>query len=180
MPKKYVVFFKTIGRSWFLFLVVAIIIVAFYFPIIAIWMTVITLVLFLMSYIPPFFFKNKLYKFMKKYPKIDDINISKRLEKSLEKIQDQMYKLSQNQEKKKWLIVFLDKHYIFYNQEIIQKFKENYNKGLSEKEILDNLKDYKIETRSEIKNITTALIKVNRLNEREISVKEHRDKQRFM
>ena len=103
--------------------------------------------------------------------------IARKFEKPIEVIQDKLFELSQNQEKKKWLIVFLNKQYIFYHQETIEKFQEYYNKGFSEKEILDNLKDYKIITKAEIKAIND--IKLNRLDDREISVKEHRDKQRF-
>jgi len=180
MPKKYIVFFKTIGRKWFLILVIAIIIIAVFFnPIIAIWMTGITIVLFIISYIPRFFFKNNLYKFMKEFYKIEDGLIARKLQKSPEKVRDKMYELSQNQTKKNWLIVFLNKQYIFYHQETIQAFKAAYNKGFTEKEILDNLKDYKINERIEIKAIKDTLIKLERLNEREISVKEHKEKQRF-
>ena len=45
--------------------------------------------------------------------------------------------------------------------------------------MLDNLKNYKIDTRGEIKTIQDTLIKLDRLSEREISVKEHKEKQRF-
>lgn len=90
-----------------------------------------------------------------------------------------MFDLSQNQMKKKSLIIFLNGQYIFYHQEIIEKFLEFYNQGYSEKEIFDNLKDYKLNTRAEIKVIKETLIKLDRLSDREISVKEHRDKQRF-
>lgn len=90
-----------------------------------------------------------------------------------------MFELSQKQEKKDWLITFLNKQYIFYHEKTIAKFEEVYNKGFSEKEILDNLKDYKVTTRTEIKAIKDSLVKLNRLSERKISVKEHKDKQRF-
>ena len=116
---------------------------------------------------------------MKQFYKIEDEIIARKFEKPIEVIQDKLFELSQNQEKKKWLIVFLNKQYIFYHQETIEKFQEYYNKGFSEKEILDNLKDYKIITKAEIKAIKDNLIKLNRLDDREISVKEHRDKQRF-
>lgn len=116
---------------------------------------------------------------MKQFYKIEDELIARKFEKHIEVIQDELFELSQNQEKKKWLIVFLNKQYIFYHQETIEKFQELYNKGFSEKEILDNLKDYKIITKAEIKVIKENLIRLNRLDEREISVKEHRDKQRF-
>ena len=179
MPKKYIVFFKSIGRRWFLILVIIIIIVAFFNPIAAIWMAGITLVMFLLSYIPRLFFKNKLHKFMKKFYKIEDELIARKFEKPIKIIRDEMFELSQNQEKKKWLIVFINKQYIRYHQDTIEAFKEIYNKGYSEKEMLDNLKDYKIITRVEIKTIQDTLVKLDRLREREISVKEHKEKQRF-
>ncbi|MFX0104312.1 MAG: hypothetical protein ACFE75_02335 [Candidatus Hodarchaeota archaeon] len=177
--KKWKLILKTIGRKWFLFLVVIIIIVAIYSPIVAIWMTGITLVLFFLSYIPRFLFKNKLQKFMKKFYKIEDELIARKFKRPLQKIQDKMFELSQKQEKKNWLIVFLNKQYIFYHQETIEAYEKFHNKGYSEKEILDNLNDYKITTRAEIKAIKENLVKLDRLSEREISVKEHREKQRF-
>ncbi|MHA2035407.1 MAG: hypothetical protein ACW98X_03175 [Promethearchaeota archaeon] len=179
MPKKYIVFLKTIGRKWFAFLIIAIIVITFFNPIAAIWMAVITIILFVLSYIPRLFFKNKLHKFMKGFYKIEDELIARKLKKSLEKVREEMFELSQSQEKKNWLIVFLNKQYIFYHHETIQAFKEVYNKGFTEKEILDNLKDYKVNTRMEIKAIKDGLIKLERLSEREISVKEHKEKQRF-
>lgn len=180
MPKKYTVFFKTIGRSWFLILVIAIVILAFFSPIAAVWMASITLALFLFSYIPRLFFKNKIHKFMKDFYKIEDELIARKLRKPISKIREDMFELSQKQEKKKWLIIFLNKQYIRYHQDTIQAFKEVYDKGFSEKEILDNLKEFKIETRAEIKVIKESLIKLNRLSDREISVKNHKEKQRFM
>jgi len=179
MPKKYIVFFKSIGRRWFLILVIIIIIVAFFNPIAAIWMAGITLVMFLLSYIPRLFFKNKLHKFMKKFYKIEDELIARKFEKPIKIIRDEMFELSQNQEKKKWLIVFINKQYIRYHQDTIEAFKEIYNEGYSEKEMLDNLQDYKIITRLEIKTIQDTLVKLDRLSERETSVKEHKEKQRF-
>ncbi|NVM35303.1 MAG: hypothetical protein HWN81_06885 [Candidatus Lokiarchaeota archaeon] len=180
MPKKWKVVFITIGRKWFIILIVIIIIVAIYNPIAAIWMSGITLALFLLSFIPELFFKNKLHKFLKKFYKIEDELIARKFNKPLKKIRDELFELSQNQEKKSWLITFLNKQYIFYHQETIEKYMEVYNKGYSEKEILDNLKDYKVNTRAEIKVIKENLIKLNRLSEREISVKEHKEKQRFL
>ena len=179
MPKKYIVVFKTIGRRWFLFLVAIIIIVAIYNSIVALWMTGITLVLFLLSFIPSLLFKKKLNKFLNKYSKIEDEIIAKKFNRPIKKVREEMFELSQNQMKKKSLIIFLNKQYIFYHQETIEKFLEFYNQGYSEKEILDNLKDYKLNTRTEIKVIKETLVKLDRLTEREISVKEHREKQRF-
>ena len=97
MPKKYIVIAKTIGRKWFLILVVIIIIVAIYSPIVAIWMSGITLVLFLLSYVPKLFFINKLNKFMKKFYKIEDELIARKFNKPIEVIRDELFELSQNQ-----------------------------------------------------------------------------------
>ncbi|MFX1305813.1 MAG: hypothetical protein ACFFDG_03155 [Promethearchaeota archaeon] len=180
MPKKYIVLIKTIGRSWFLFLVAIIVIIAFFNIPAALWMTGITLVLFFLSYIPGLLFKRKFNNFLKKFYKLEDELIAKKFRKPLEKIQNHLFELSQDQEKKKWLITFVEKQYIFYHADTIEKFKEFYNKGYSEKEILDNLKNYKIITRAEIKAIKDTLVKLNRLNEREISVKEHKEQQRFL
>jgi hypothetical protein len=180
LPKKYIVIIKTIGRKWFLFLVAIILIVAIYNLIVAIWMAGITLLLFLLSYVPRILFKRKLRKFLKKFYKIEDELIARKFKKSLQKIQDDMFELSQKQEKKDWLITFLNKQYVFYHEKTIAKFEEVYNKGFTEKEILDNLKDFKVNTRAEIKSIKDTLVKLNRLSEREISVKEHKEKQRFL
>ena len=117
---------------------------------------------------------------MKNLYKIEDDTIAKKFNKPISKIREDMFELSQDQEKKKWLIIFLNKQYIRYHQDTIQAFKESYNKGFTEKEILDNLKEYKVETRAEIKAIKDSLIKLNRLSEREVTVKEHKEKQRFM
>ena len=181
MPKKYVIFFKTIGRNWFFLPVVIIVILAIYQQFIpAIVLSAIFFVLFLLSYIPALFFKNRLTRSMKKYYRIDDVTLSRKLEKKVEKIREEMFQLSQNQESKSWLIVFLNKQYIFYHENTIEKFKELYNEGYTEKEVFDKLVEYELKTRAEVKAILENLIRLNRISEREISVKEHLDKQRFI
>ena len=195
MPKKYIVFYKSIGRKWFLFLVVAIFIVAIYsyykykkFEA-AIVITVISLILLVLSYIPSLFFTRKLMKLMKIYYRIEDKTIGRLMDKSLQKIQEKMFDLSQKQVKKKkwqfwlknknWLIIYLDKQYLFYHQQTISRFKELYYKGFGDKEILEQLKEYELKSKSEVKAITEELIKYDKLSEREISVKERREKERF-
>lgn len=116
---------------------------------------------------------------MKKYYRIEDTIIAKKLKKKINKIREEMFDLSQKQEKKNWLITFLNKQYIYYHEQSIAKFMELYNKGFSEKEIFEGLQEFELKTRAEVKIIAENLIKLNRLNEREISVKEHREKQRF-
>lgn len=139
----------------------------------------ITLGLFLLSFIPGYLFKNKFYKFMLNHNKIEDELIARRFKKPIKKVREELFELSQKQMKKRWLIIFLDKHYVFYNQETIDKFAELYNKGFNEKEILNNLTDFKLATRNEIKVIKESLLKLERLSEREVTVKEYSEKQRF-
>ncbi|MFX1257152.1 MAG: hypothetical protein ACFFAN_04805 [Promethearchaeota archaeon] len=180
MPSKFVIFLKSIGRKWFLFLIAFILILAIYHQIAAIVITLIAVGLFILSYVPSFLLKRKLLKFMDNYYRIEDNQIAKKLNRSLRDIQGKMFDLSLKQEYRNWLIVFLNNHYIFYHELTIERFKKLYNKGFNDKEILDNLKKTDIETRGEIKAIADTLIKNNRLKSvREISVKAHTEKKRF-
>ena len=90
-----------------------------------------------------------------------------------------MFSMSTNQKKKEWLIIFLNKQYIFFNEKIIEAFTKLYNAGLGEKEILEKLAKLQVNTRAQVKSIEEALIKNNRLSQRKISVREYREKQRF-
>ena len=179
MLEKLIVTLKSIGRRWFLFLIIIIIIVALFNLQAGIWMAGITLILYVLSYIPHFIFSNKLKRFLKNHHAIDDKTIANILKRKYEEIQERLFKLSQKQKKKSWLIVFLNKRYIFYSNKIVTKFKELYSNGFGEKEILEALQQYKVNTRAEIKSIEETLIRNDRLTEREISVKEFRDKKRF-
>ena len=179
MPKKYIVVLKSIGLKWFIFLVVSILIVFIYNQEVAIWMTGITIFLYLLSYIPSLFSKGKLLKLMKEYYMIEDSTIVSKLDKPFRKIQHKMFEMSQNQENKDWLIVYLEKHYIFFHAQTIEKFTELYHKGYSEKEILDEMKDHDLRTRAEVKSIIDTLKRTDRLGEREISVKKRREQLRF-
>ena len=179
MPGKFVKTLKTIGRKWFLFLVIAILIVFIFYQLAAIILTVITIVLFALSYIPTLFFNKKLKKFLSDCSSIEDKMVARKLKRSLPQIQEKMHNLSRKQDKKNWLIIFTNRHYIFYNEVTVEKFREYYTKGLGEKEILEKLKKSDIKTRDEIKAIEETLVENSRLEAREVSVKEYRDKQRF-
>jgi len=163
MPKKYTVFFKSMAKYWFFFLVIAIIVIALFNMVVAIWITLISIVLFGISYVPSLFFENNLVKLMKNYYKIEDDTIARELKRPIEKVQEKMYNLAQKQDNKPWLIVYLNKRYIFYHQETIEKFKELYSKGYGEKEILEDLQEIDLKTRSEVKAIKDTLIKHQRL-----------------
>ena len=195
MPSKIIVFFKLIGRKWFIFLILIILIIAYAGWVIAedltpaIVVTIIAMVLLILSYITRFFKSKKLKRFMKKYYRIEDKTIAKKLGRSLRSVQDKMFELSQKQTKmkkwqfwrkeKNWLILFLNRFYIFYHKNTIEKFKEFYHKGLEYKKILENLKEFNIETRAEVKAIEDALIKYEKLSKREISVKERKEREQF-
>jgi len=179
MPGKFVKALKTIGRKWFIFLIVIILIVFFFNQIAAIIITIITIVLFGISYVPTLIFSKKLNKFLSNINVIEDKAVARRLKRPLAQVQEKMYKLSKNQNKKEWLITFYNGHYSFYNEKVIKKFKAYYNKGLGEKEILEQLKNIEINTRAEIKAIEEALVNNDRLKGRKVSVKEYRDKKRY-
>ncbi len=179
MPRKFVKTLKTIGRKWFMFLVVVIIIVFIFYQIAAIIITIITIILFALSYIPTLLFNKKLNKFLSGVDSIDDKTLARKLKRPLAQIQEKINKLSKKQDKKNSLIIFTNGHYIFYNEKIVTNFKACYTKGLGEKEVLEKLKKFDIKTRTEIKAIEESLIKHNRLEERKVSVKEYRDKKRY-
>lgn len=185
MPKKYVIFYKKILRLWFLFLIVGILIAAyieyerrntFYGAII---ITIISLVVLIVLYLRSLMFTRKLLKLMKTYYRIDDKTIARKMGSPLQKIREKMFNFSQKQAKKNWLIVFINKQYLFYHQQTIDGFIELYNKGYGDKELLEELKEFELESKAEIKLITETLIKHERISEREISVEERRKQERF-
>jgi len=179
MFQKLLLIFKSIGRKWFLFFILIILLIFLINPEFAIWMTIITLILYIASFVPNLFFSNRFTRYIKKFHSIEDKAIAKKFNKSLRIIQEKLFDLSQNQEKKNWVIIYLNKQYIVYNEEIVKKFKDLYNSGLGEKEILESLQSLGIKTRAEVKAITDTLIKYNKLEDREISVKAYREEQRF-
>lgn len=179
MPGKFVKALKTIGRKWFIFLIVIILIVFYFNQFAAIIITIITIILFGISFVPTLLFSKKLNKFLSDINVIEDKSVARRLKRPLSQVQEKMYKLSKNQNKKDWLITFYNGHYSFYNEKVIKKFKVFFNKGLGEKEILGQMKNFEINTRAEIKAIEDTLVNNDRLEVRKVSVKEYRDKKRY-
>ncbi|MFO8019013.1 MAG: hypothetical protein R6U96_10280 [Promethearchaeia archaeon] len=163
MPRKITVFLKSIGRKWFIFLLVIIVVVFVYNQEAAIWLTVIAIVLILLSYVPEILFSTKLTRFMKKYYMIEDDTIAQELERPIREVRQKMYELSQNLENKDYVIVFLNKRYIFYHGTTIEKFLELYEEGKNEKEMLKELKPFDLRTRAEVKAIKQTLKKSDRL-----------------
>jgi len=179
MFQKFILILKSIGRKWFLVFILIILLIFLINPEFAIWMTIITLILYLASFIPNLFFSNRFTRYIKKFHSIEDTSLAKNFNKPLRTIQERLFDLSQNQEKKNWVVTYLNKHYTVYNEEIVTKFKELYNNGLGEKEILESIHSQGIKTRAEVKSIIDTLIKYNKLEDREISVKSYREEQRF-
>ncbi len=163
MVKKYIKILKRIWRLWFLILVVVIIIVAFLNLPAAIIITVITLILFLLSYIPSFFFKSRVVRFLKDYYRITEEEIIKEFNDDPEKVRRILFELFQNQEDTDWLIVLLNNNYIFYHSDIVKKFQEFYEKGYGEKKIFTLLQKVNLETRAEVKAIKNTLESNERL-----------------
>ena len=179
MLEKSKLYLKAIKKYWIFIFAIIVIAISFANLSVAIWITLIALIVYLASWIPSIMFSRNFKKLMTEYKTIDDITISKKIKKPLNKIQERMFILSQKQNNKDWVIIYINKHYRFYNESIVKKYKMLYNKGLGEKEILENFNDSFITTRPEIKAIEEILIKTDRINERDISVKEYRDKKRF-
>ena len=120
--KKSKVIFKSITKYWFYIGIIIIIIIAILYLDFAIWLTIIGVVLCIISFIPSLFFEKNIVKLMENYYKIEDEMIAQELKRPLEKVQEKMYDLAQSQGNKAWLIVYLNKRYIFYHQEIVKKF----------------------------------------------------------
>jgi len=159
-------FLKRVGELWF-FAAITIIVIIFIFinREIGIWTAVVLLVIFILYYVPSLSFKRRLTRFMKKYHMIEDKTIAQKLTRPSEEIREAMQKL--HQKKNKWLIVFLNDRYIFYNKSVIRDFKELYNEGYNEKRIFEILKlKINIRTRAEIKAIEDTLIHQKKLKKR--------------
>ena len=179
MFQKFLVILKSIGRKWFLILIVIILLIFLVNTEFAIWMTIFTLILYLASFIPNLFFSNRFSRYISKINSIDDKTLAKEFNKPLKIIQEKLFELSQNQEKRNFVIIYLNKPYIVYNEETVKKFKSLYNKGFGEKEILENLQPFGLNTRAKVKAIIDGLIKSGKLDERAVSVKKYREDQRY-
>ena len=118
-----------IRKSWFFVLIVVIIVIFVYDRIIALLITFVLIFAFIISYIPSLSFKKRLIKVMNKYKKVEDLTISRNIRRPLPIVQNYMFKLSKRQKRKKWLIVYLNKRYIFYNKKTIQEFLKLYGYG---------------------------------------------------
>jgi hypothetical protein len=146
--------------------ILIIIIVIFIFDqIIAIWLAGFFFLIYLISYLITLSSKRRILRLIKDYSMITDEEIADKLERPLDNIRKVLDSLSKNQKKKKWLIVFLNRRYIFLNENGVESFKQLYQQGYNEKKILENLQQkMNIKTRAEIKAIEITLANHDRLN----------------
>lgn len=163
MVKKYIKIAKKIWRLWFLILIAVIIVVAFLHLLAAIILTVITIILFIASYIPSFFFKARVLRYLKNYYRITENEITQHFSDKQEKVRKILFELFQDQEEKDWLMVLLNNTYIFYNSDMVKKYKEFYEKGYGEKKIFTLLQKVNMETRAEVKAMENTLENNDRL-----------------
>ena len=159
---------KSIGRvlrnSLFYIMLLAIFYIFFLSKEIGLLLSAIFLAGFILTYIPSLSSKRRLIKVLNQYDKIEDKFIAKKLDRSVTKIRSQMHTLSKRQKHKKWLIVFLNKRYIYYSQDTIEKFLGLYENGFHEKKILETMKKKSdLKTRAEVKAIEDALTLNKRL-----------------
>ncbi|MHA1933606.1 MAG: hypothetical protein ACW96X_13770 [Promethearchaeota archaeon] len=148
------------------YLILGIVVITFiYDQIIGIWVAGSLFIIYLISYLITLSSKRKLLKIMQEYSIISDVDAAEKLKRPVEDIRKTLYSLAKNQKKKRWLIVFLNRRYIFLNENGVERFKQLYKRGLSEKLILENLQqDMKIRSRAEVKAIEIALASHNRLS----------------
>lgn len=153
---KKIIFYLILGIIIFIFV---------YNQILGIWIAGSFFIIYLVSYLITLSSKRKLLRLMQAYSIISDKEIADKLEHPLDDIRKILSSLSKNQKNKKWLIVFLNKPYIFLNENGVESFKQLYKQGYTEKIILENLQlEMKIRSRAEIKAIETTLANHNRLN----------------
>ena len=148
------------------YLILGIVVVVFVFDqILGIWLAGAFFIIYLVLYLITVSSKRKIFRLMRENSIISDKEIAVQLKRSVEDIRKILASLSKNQKNKKWLIVLLNRRYIFLNENGVESFKQLYKQGYSEKIILENLQlEMKIRSRAEIKAIETTLANHNRLN----------------
>jgi len=153
---KKIIFYLILGIIIFIFV---------YNQILGIWLAGSFFIIYIVSYLITLSSKRRLLRLMQEYSIISDKEIADKLKRPLDDIRKILSSLSKNQRNKKWLIVFLNKRYIFLNENGVESFKQLYKQGFSEKLILENLQqEMKIRSRAEVKAIEITLATHNRLN----------------
>lgn len=153
-----------VKRFLFYGLLGILIIVFFLNRILGLWLSGLFFLGYFISYLITLSSKRRLLRSIRGYLIISDVEIAKKLKRPVEDIRRILFSMSRNQKKKDWLIVHLNKRYLFLNGQAVKHFELLYYKGYNEKKILENLQHkMRIKSRAEVKAIVTALTNQNRL-----------------
>lgn len=146
--------------------ILGIIILIFIFDqILAIWFAFFFFLIYLVSYLITLSSKRRLLRLINLNLIISDKEIADKIKRPLDEIRKTLLTLSKNQKNKKWLIVFLNNRYIFLNEKGVENFIQLYERGYSEKKILESLQnEMGIRSRAEVRAIQTTLANHKRLN----------------
>jgi len=159
---KYITYLK----KSIIFIVLGIVLIIYFInQLVGIILASLVFVVYLASFLLSLSSKRSLLSVIRDYSIISDKEISNKLERPLDDVRSILFSLSKNQKNKKWLIVFLNRRYIFLNEDVVENFKQLYHMGYNEKKILENLqRNTRIKSRAEVKAIELALTNQNRLN----------------
>jgi len=159
---KYITYLK----KSIIFIVLGIVLIIYFInQLVGIILASLVFVVYLASFLLSLSSKRSLLSVIRDYSIISDKEISNKLERPLDDVRRILFSLSKNQKNKKWLIVFLNRRYIFLNEDVVENFKQLYHMGYNEKKILENLqRNTRIKSRAEVKAIELALTNQNRLN----------------
>jgi len=135
-----------------------------YNQLVGIFLASLVFVVYLVSFLISLSSKRSLLRVIREYPTISDKEISNKMKRPIDDVRNILFSLSKNQKKKKWLIVFLNKGYIFLNESAVENFKQLYSMGYNEKKILEHLqRNTRIKSRAEVKAIELTLTNQKRL-----------------
>lgn len=125
----------------------------------AIWITIGLLGIALLIYLFSLSLKKRIMRAMQNHLRMIDTDIAEELNQPIQRIRKALIKLHKHQKKKNGLIIYLNNRYILYNLFSVNKLLELFNKGIREKEILEQLKEIiGLKTRAEVKVIEDTLI----------------------
>ncbi len=158
---KYIKYLKTS----IIYIVLGIILIYYiYNQLVGIFLASLVFVVYLVSFLISLSSKRSLLRVIREYPTISDKEISNKMKRPIDDVRNILFSLSKNQKKKKWLIVFLNKGYIFLNESAVENFKQLYSMGYNEKKILEHLqRNTRIKSRAEVKAIELTLTNQKRL-----------------
>jgi Ca2+/Na+ antiporter len=159
-----IIFVGIIKKVYFYLVLVVVLIIFLYNQILAIWLATFIFIIYFSVFFITVSSKKNLLKSLQEYLLISDTEIAKKLQRRVDDIRRDLFSLAKNQKKKKWLIVYLNKRYLFLNMQAVEIFIQLYSRGFNEKQIFENLQPrMNIKSRAEVKAIQNTLANQNRL-----------------